>query len=245
MLYSTDTYRVYPSVSIFGALCVLLEVVGENLSPKSNKKLSLERGDFQVTILPTQVIQADTAVFSGSGSVIRAQRVACGVNCDFRSKSNGGRFGGCYVNYLSDKEKKAFDAYQSGDTVKISPSVFGRFTVWGDTGRLSYKGQAFLSELCDYTKSHTAYISDFLQAPLFRERALASSQTESHVKSALATGWRVYAGTVEARNALLECYEGHVFYCPIKGDGGDPYGCKQCGKCDGSRHVVAHSVGRP
>ena len=244
-LINTEYFSIIPVISIFDALCVMVEVVGQNLAPRSNKKLDMRGGDFQVTILPVECLERD--VFVGRGAVVKQQLTACGHQCEFKSKQHGTVYGGCYVNYLHDKEVKARKAHQCGDVVKVSSDSFGRFTTWGDIGRLNYKAQSFLAELTDMTRNHTTYISDFHTAPLFRETALASVQTREHVSKALLWGWKTYTGTPEARDALLEQIEPNekIFYCPVKGDGLDPYGCRQCHKCDGSRHVVAYTVGRP
>jgi len=223
-------------------LAVLLEVNGQNLQ-SSNKKLRLAYGDAQLTVLPLEALESGSKVFSGKGAVGRAQLSACADTCAFRSKSIGGALGGCYVNYLGDKAAKAMRGAASGESVSLRRGALVRATVWGDVSRLSQVGQDYVKSIIDHTGNHLMYISDIASTPMFYGQALASCQSAAQVLQAILSGWRVYAGTVEAWQALKDLGASPVYKCPVKGDGRDRFGCAQCPiKCNGQRHVVAYTV---
>lgn len=224
------------AVRVFGPLLVLVEKAGVNLT-STNRKLRLEGGDIQISILPSLNLTYTT--FKGEGSMRGSQSLACGHRCEFRV---GMELGGCYVNHLNSKSNKV--KRDKGLQLEISPSSFVRATVWGDIGRLNFQGQHFILSILSHVKHRTAYISDFAEClPEFREFAQASCQTSSHVKLALALGWSVYVGTLEAKRALESMSIAPVYKCPVKGNGQDKFGCRTCKiGCNGKRNVVAHSA---
>lgn len=224
------------AVTVFDDLLVLVEQVGFNLT-STNKKLRLQSGDVQISILPALNLTFNT--FKGAGSLRGSQSLACAKRCEFKV---GASLGGCYVNHLNSKSNKV--KRDAGLQLEISPSSFVRSTVWGDVGRLNFEGQEFILTLLKHTQKGSAYISDFAEClPQFRHYAQASCQTASHVKLALALGWSVYAGTLEARWALESMTPSPVYKCPVKGNGLDKFGCRTCRiGCNGKRNVVAHSA---
>lgn len=222
------------AVKTFGPLTVLVEKQGVNINA-TNRKLRLEHGDIQITILPASPLHNP---FVGKGSVSLAQKTACAHRCEFKA---GSSLGGCYVQHLKHKATKA-QRYQDL-WLTIEPSNFVRATVWGDIGRLNLEGQEHILTILRATEKRTAYISDFAEClPEFKYYAMASCQTSNHVALAKMLGWSIYAGTKEARDALAG-YPEPKYNCPVKGDGKDRFGCRRCRiGCNGHRDVIAYTV---
>lgn len=234
-------------VDEYTANLVLLEVHGQNLN-SSNRKLRLNYGDAQLTILPTVALDLGRDLFKGRGSLGLAQIRSCAHNCAFRvkDKEHPNRVGGCYVSHLGDKADKAKRAIEEGNpTLYLNKSALVRATVWGDIGRLSKAAQEYVKDMITYVDRRLVYISDTHNATMFHGLAQMSCQSKAQVLSALLSGWKVYAGTLEAAQALRELNASPVYRCPVKGNGLDKFGCAQCPiRCDGQRHVIAHSVGK-
>lgn len=232
---------------VHSANIVLLEVNGENLN-SSNRKLRLNYGDAQLTILPALALDLGRDLFKGKGSLEIAQARSCADSCAFRvkDKDHPERIGGCYVSHLGGKADKAKRAVEEGNpNLYLKKTALVRATVWGDIGRLSSYGQEYIKDIITYVDRRLVYISDTHTATMFHGLAQMSCQSKAQVLSALLSGWKVYAGTHEAAQALRELNVSPVYRCPVKGDGRDRFGCAQCPiKCDGQRHVIAHSVGR-
>ena len=233
------TTQLITQLNYFGELAILAQSQRLNNS-LSNKKMKPQqyRGDFiQHTILPLYLVQSGE--FKGKGTLEKAQSCACSSSCGF-TVLNGG---GCYVNHEIRTAIKSAHKIHTGlkaNQSKIHIHPQHRFTVWGDVGRLNELGREYIYDLVNESTTHLAYTADFhlesMQA--FKGFFMASCQTRSRVEQALYLGWKVYASTQEAIDALND----EISYkCPVDNDGLNvSFGCSTCPiKCNGRRHVKA------
>jgi hypothetical protein len=239
-----------PLLKVYAGYCLLLEVDGVNLA-SSNQKLRLyrrqERDAIQMTILPLDALSVDPDLFKGRGALTRAQDRVCADNCEFR----GGRaYGGCYVHHLGSKARKAYAMLQADSipTVNLHHSYIVRATVWGDLGKayaMDSRVMSFIKPLLERASRRLAYVSDFEAVPHLRGLALASCQTADHVDRAISLGWKVYASTYEAKQALraLSRDHGPLYKCPASGKRNSRYECSTCSiVCDGQKHVLSYEA---
>lgn len=231
--------QVITQLNIFGDLAILAQSqrLGNSLTNRKMKP-NQHPGDFiQHTILPLYLVEAGE--LKGKGELEKAQACACSKSCAF-TVLNGG---GCYVNHeVRTAVKSSHKIYkghkQNQSKLHINPQH--RLTVWGDVGRLNDEGKKYILDLTEGSSSHLAYTADFdlHEMQTFRGLFMASCQTEERVKLALSLGWKVYASTKEA----IEALKGErVYKCPVDNDGLNvPFGCSTCPiKCDGKRNVSA------
>ena len=231
--------QILTQVNYFGNLVILAQSQRFNNS-LTNKKMkpSQHMGDFiQHTILPLYLVESGE--FKGKGTLEKAQSCACSLSCAF-TVLNGG---GCYVNHeirtaIKGAHKIHLGVKENASKLHMNPQH--RLTVWGDIGRLNEEGKSYILDLVRASSTHLAYTADFdmesMQA--FKGLFMASCQTEERVKQALSLGWKVYASTHEAIQAL----KGQTVYkCPVNNDGLNvAFGCSTCPiKCDGQRNVSA------
>jgi len=231
--------QLVTQLNIFGNLAILAQSqrLGNSLTNRKMKP-SQHAGDFiQHTILPLYLVE--TGEFKGKGTLEKAQEVACSNSCAFTVKNGGG----CYVNHEIRTAIQTAHKIYIGDKKNLSKlhiTSQHRLTVWGDVGRLNDEGKAYILDLVKGSSSHLAYTADFHldDMQIFKGLFMASCQTEERVKQALHLGWKVYASTGEAVNAL----KGEIVYrCPVDNDGLNvPFGCSTCPiKCDGQKNVSA------